>query len=125
MQIAGINWAGVRTHSFESMKHFAEATLGLSPVHESRDFVVYRLPNGDKLEIFGPAAPSAPEQFAKNEIVCGLQVDDIDRAREELQAAGVELLGPIHRERPGGYAWQHFRMPDGKVFELSFEPDLK
>ena len=58
MKIKGIGWAGVRTNSFEPMKHFAEQTLGLSAVHESRDFVVYRLPNGDKFEIFGPNLPS-------------------------------------------------------------------
>ena len=123
MKLKGIGWAGVRTNSFESMKHFAEQTLGLSAVHESRDFVVYRLPNGDKFEIFGPKSPSAPEKFARNEVVCGFRVDDIDRAREELQAAGIELLGPVRRDSPGGYAWQHFRMPDGKVFELTCEPN--
>ena len=122
MKIAGIAWVGVRTNSFESMKHLAEQTLGLSAVHESPDFVVYRLPNGDKFEIFGPKSPFAPEQFARNEVVCGFRVDDIDRAREELQAAGIELLGPVHRDGPGGYAWQHFRMPDGKVFEITYEP---
>ncbi len=40
------------------MKHLAEQALGLSAVRESPDFVVYRLPNGDKFEIFGPKSPS-------------------------------------------------------------------
>ena len=102
MKLKGIDWVGVRTNSFEPMKHFAEQTLGLSAVHEARDFVVYRLPNGDKFEIFGPKSPFAPEQFARNEVVCGFHVDDIDRAREELQAAGIGLLDPAHRDSPGG-----------------------
>jgi hypothetical protein len=44
-------------------------------------------------------------------------VDDI-RARDELaRAAGIELLGDL-RVQSDGYAWQHFRAPDGHVYEL-------
>jgi hypothetical protein len=33
----------------------------------------------------------------------------------------VELLGELHVSG-GGEAWQHFRAPDGKVFELCSDP---
>ena len=122
MKVEGISWAGVKTDSFESMKRFAEQTLGLSAVHEAPDFAVYRLPNGDKFEIFGPRSRHPPQQFDRNAVVCGFRVDDIESAREELRSAGVELLGPVERDSPSGYAWQHFRTPDGKVFELSYDP---
>jgi predicted enzyme related to lactoylglutathione lyase len=122
MRIQGVNWAGVKTNSFESMKQFAERTLGLTAAYAAPDFVAYLLPNGDKFEVFGPGFPNPAEQFERNEVVCGFRVDDIDQAREELKSAGIELIGPVKRERPGGYAWQHFRMPDGKVFELCYEP---
>ncbi len=122
MRIEGISWAGDRTHSFERQRRFVEQILGLSVAHEASDFVVFKLPNGDTFEIFGPRAPNPPEQFSRNEIVIGFRVDDIDRAREELSSAGIELLGPIQQDRPGGHAWQHFRAPDGKVYELCYDP---
>jgi len=34
---------------------------------------------------------------------------------------GVELLGEL-RAMPDGYAWQHFRAPDGHVYELTADP---
>ena len=122
MRIEGISWAGAKTDSFERQRQFAQRVLGLYVVHEAPDFVVFGLPNGDKFEIFGPRASNPPEQFSQNEVVIGFRVDDIDRAREELESAGIELLGPIQRDRLGGYAWQHFRAPDGKVYELCYAP---
>jgi hypothetical protein len=38
-------------------------------------------------------------------------------AMAELAAVGVELLGPVHVD--GGTAWQHFRAPDGNVWEIA------
>ena len=37
------------------------------------------------------------------------------------RAPGVELLGDL-REMPDGYAWQHFRAPDGHVYEVTADP---
>ncbi len=44
--------------------------------------------------------------------VAGFAVRDLPVAVAELRKAGVELLG-----EPGP-AWQHFRGPDGNVYEL-------
>ncbi len=122
MKVEGICWVGDKTDAFERQRRFAQDVLGLSVVHETTDFVVFRLPNGDKFEIFGRSAPNPPEQFRRNTVVVGFRVDDIDQAREELVSAGIELIGPLQRQRPGGYAWQHFRAPDGKVYELCYDP---
>jgi hypothetical protein len=48
-------------------------------------------------------------------------VGDIEQARQELIDAGVELIGPL-RTMENGYAWQHFRGPDGNVYELTYDP---
>lgn len=37
--------------------------------------------------------------------------------------AGAEILGDL-KKGGDGYAWQHFRAPDGKVFELCCDPSL-
>ena len=49
-------------------------------------------------------------------------MDDIQAARDELAPTpDVELLGEL-RVMPDGYAWQHFRAPDGHVYELTADP---
>jgi hypothetical protein len=49
--------------------------------------------------------------------VVGFEVDDIESARAELEAAGIVVLGPT--QRGGGLAWLHFRGSDGNVWELT------
>lgn len=51
----------------------------------------------------------------------GIFVDDINGSVTELRAAGTDLVGDLH-VGPDGYAWQHFRAPDGKVLELACDP---
>lgn len=121
MHIKGLSWAGVKTDRYEEMARFFESVIGLDVIVQRKDFVVFRLPSGDQLELFGPRGPDPDEQFAHDAVVAGLLVEDIDQATEELRQAGVELIGD-RGEGSGGYAWQHFRAPDGKVFELCMDP---
>jgi len=122
MKVIGIAWLGVQTSKVPEMRRFATETLGLEVAFEEPDFVVFSCPSGDQVEIFGPAGPQPPAQFAHNDVVAGFLVADFDQACEDLRAAeGVELIGAPCRTE-GGYAWQHFRAPDGKVFELTFDP---
>ena len=106
------------------MRDFVREVLGLELSREERDLAVFDCANGDQLEIFGPDGPQPAEQFARNDIVAGFRVADIDEARRELLAAGVELVGPLQRLEDG-YAWQHFRAPDGLVYELTAVPKAR
>jgi glyoxylase I family protein len=45
----------------------------------------------------------------------GLIVDDLDGAIAELHAVGVETDGISENAR---WRYSHFRMPDGKLYEL-------
>ena len=68
---------------------------------------------------------TAPWLFERNSVVAGFLVDDMHAARDELAPApGVELLGELN-VMPGGYAWQHFRAPDGLVYELTADPSAR
>jgi catechol 2,3-dioxygenase-like lactoylglutathione lyase family enzyme len=105
------------------MRAFATDVLGLRVVgRDTADFVELAMADGAKLELFGsPALAAAPWLFASNPVVAGFLVDDIEAAREELaRTPGVELLGDL-RVLADGYAWQHFRAPDGHVYELTAE----
>ena len=121
MRVEGVSWVGVRTEQFAAMAGFFRDVVGLEPVVERHDFVVFRMPDGDQVEIFGPDGPNPVERFAHGEVVAGLLVDDIEAATEELRQAGIELIGD-RQNSESGYSWQHFRAPDGKVFELCHDP---
>ena len=123
MEVRGIRWIGVRTDAVGPMRELATGVLGLRLTHEDGDFAVLTLADGAKLELFGPAAGAAKHGlFDANPVVAGLLVDDIYAARDELaRTPGVELLGDVH-VMPGGYAWLHFRAPDGHAYELTEDP---
>jgi predicted enzyme related to lactoylglutathione lyase len=121
VRVRGISWVGVKTDSYQQMRDFFADVAGAAVDHEQPDFAVFRFPNGDKLEIFGPEADDPPEQFAREKVVASLLVDDIDDAINALVEADIELIG-AKKAGGDGYFWQHFRVPDGKVFELVCDP---
>ena len=115
MQITRIGWAGTRTSEYPAMVTFLQAVLGLTTSHEGSDFAAFQLPEGDTFEVFGP--DDQDHTYFSTGPVVGFVVDDLTAAVQELEAAGVELLGGEVDERGGG--WRHFRAPDGNVYELT------
>jgi predicted enzyme related to lactoylglutathione lyase len=120
MQVKAISWMGVKTEKFDELTRFFREVLNLPVMSEERDFVVFQLPNKDQVEVFGPSGPN--QHFVPDSPVCGFLVDDIEQARNELIQAGIELIGPLRRV-PNGYAWQHFRGPNGTMYELPSDPE--
>jgi catechol 2,3-dioxygenase-like lactoylglutathione lyase family enzyme len=114
---------GVRTDRVAEMRQFALDVLGFRVgEHDSERFVELFTADGSRLELFGEGA-GAPGQFSANTVVAGFLVDDIHAARAELErTAGVELLGEVETVT-SGYSWQHFRAPDGHIYELTMNPD--
>ena len=110
MEITGLGWCGTRTERAEDLACFYETVLGLPLVLTEPDFWVFELPDGRHVEVFDPRYPGK-DHFDTGPVV-GLAVKDLAGAVAELRAAGVELLG-----EPGP-TWQHFRGPDGNVYEL-------
>jgi hypothetical protein len=76
--------------------------------------VVFRLPDGDEFQLFGPENDDLP--FADQPVAAFL-VDDVPAARAELEAKGVAFIGET--EISGDAAWTYFRAPDGRVYELT------
>jgi hypothetical protein len=116
MKVKGIVWLGTRTERFEQMNDFCQNLLGLSQRSMEPGFAVYELPNGDVFEVFGP--DSSFNEFMTHP-VAGFLVDDIAAARAEMEAKGIEFLGPIEGDTDD-YKWTHFRAPDGFVYELTY-----
>ncbi|HEV2310569.1 MAG TPA: VOC family protein [Acidimicrobiia bacterium] len=115
MEPRGIVWAGTRTTAYAAMTTFAGDTLGLRVVEETDGMTVYELADGDRFEVFDATGAEGASYF--DAPVVGFLVDDVAAAAAELEAAGVELLGPV--ADVGESAWAHFRAPDGHVYELA------
>jgi len=98
------------------MTRFVGGTLELSKVHVEPGFAVFRLPNGDSVEVFGPG-DREHEHFDTGPVV-GFLVDDVKEARTDLEAAGIAFIGPVHEADDGG-SWSHFKGPDGNVYEIT------
>lgn len=116
MEVKGLAWVGTRTAEYDAMVRFFRDVLGLRMAHKQPDFAVFRTPNGETVEVFGPS-DTDHAHFDAGPVV-GFLVEDVAAARAELEGAGtVDLLGPL-RAWPGGTASQHFRAPDGNVYEV-------
>ncbi|HEY6697860.1 MAG TPA: VOC family protein [Acidimicrobiales bacterium] len=114
MHVQGIAWVGTRTDRwFETVEMFER--LGLRRSHDRPGIAVFALDNGDTVEVFTTDEPDHLH-FTTGPVV-GFAVEDIESAPAELEAAGVDVLGPI--QRGGGLAWLHFRGTDGNVWELT------
>jgi hypothetical protein len=112
MEVTGLGWCGTRTEHDQQLARFYEHVLGLRPVPGENEpgLRVFELPDGQHVEVFGPQFHGR-EHFDRGPVV-GFAVRDLPAAVEELRDAGIELLG-----EPGP-TWQHFRGPDGNVYEL-------
>jgi catechol 2,3-dioxygenase-like lactoylglutathione lyase family enzyme len=110
MDVRQLAWSGTRTNRAEALARFYQDVLGLRLVHIEPHFWVFELPDGNHVEVFGRQYPGK-EHFDTGPVV-GFAVTDLTRAVQELREAGVELLGEA------GPTWQHFRGPDGNVYEL-------
>ncbi len=123
MKIKGITWHAVQLEDEQlaPMRTFVEKTLKLPVLFDFPGVVVFTTPNGDLFELYGPqGVPSY--QFHPADVAFGFRVDDIAGASAELEAAGIELLGDIVRTE-FGYAYRHFRGPDGRVYGLNENPN--
>src|SRR5918992_4343589 len=109
--IKSLSWVGTRTDRFSDLAMFYREAMGLEVDHEEEDFAVFKLPDGSKVEVFGPS--DQDHTHFDSGPVPGFEVYDIEAARERLETGGAEFVGPIQRWEPTGEAWSHFRAPDG------------
>ena len=115
MEVKGLAWAGARTERFSEMVTFFRDVMGLEVKDVDEAYAGFKMPNGDVVEVFGTDEPDH-QHFTTGPVV-GFEVSDVAAARNELEAAGIEFIGPIHEE-PGS-RWSHFRGPDGNVYEVT------
>jgi catechol 2,3-dioxygenase-like lactoylglutathione lyase family enzyme len=118
VELHSLVWLGVRTAQFDQTVRLYRDVFGLQPFHQDSASVRFRLPNGTEIHVYGPADDD--HLFFGTAPVVGLLVDDVDRARAAMEAEGMEFLGPV--QRAAGSRWNHFRGPDGNVYEILSRP---
>jgi len=117
MRIKGIVWLGTRTAHYSEMREFVARITGLEPWLDEPGFAVFDLASGDRIEVMSQDSDAPPYDAP----TAGFLVDDVSAARAELEAEGIEFIGPIGRADDGN-SWSHFRAPDGSVYELTAQP---
>ena len=119
MNLEGITWHAIvlEPEPFASTKALMIETFGLAPAMEMEGVAVFNMPNGTLLELYEPQA--VPDYGNNDAVAIGFRVNDIEAASAAVEGAGCELLGQITRVEEMGYAYRHFRGPDGRVYGLN------
>ena len=120
MKVRRLCWLGTRTEAFDETTAFFRDVLGLSLGYEESGFAMFSLPDADRdfVEVFSAARRDLATSYTTAPVV-GLLVDDIEEARAELAAAGVEVIDEIQSAGTlDGYRFFHFRGPDGNVYAM-------
>ena len=118
MEVRNIRWVGVPTQNFDAMVAFLQQVLGLHVNYQEPTTVEFSTSEGDEIQIMAPG-DAYYDFFIENAAgpVPLFEVDDVHRARHELEEAGVEVIGSTARD--GRWEWIHFRAPDGNLYELA------
>ena len=111
VKLKGIGWIGLRTTNVAEMTKFYEEVFGLTIAHERPNGFNFRLPNGDTIE---GVVPPEDNPFTTGPIP-GYEVDDVVSARAEMEAAGIQFIGPV-RGGPPLNTWSHYYAPDGNIY---------
>ena len=118
MQVRNVRWIGVSAENYAAMRELLERVMGLRPNFDEATTVELVTSEGDEIQLMAPGDPYF--DFFRDHAhgpVPLFEVDDVHAARAELEAAGIEIIGPLgHDSR---WEWVHFRAPDGNLYELA------
>jgi catechol 2,3-dioxygenase-like lactoylglutathione lyase family enzyme len=118
MRVLRLCWLGIATDEHDSMVRFLRDTMGLGVEFEEPTTTELSLASGDRVQVFGPGDPTFQlfTEHARGPVAL-FEVEELDSARNELLAAGIEIVGRIERDKH--WEWLNFRAPDGNLYELA------
>lgn len=108
-------WIGVVAEDMAAQAAFYRDVLGFRQVGAGDDYVEFDF-DGRTFEIL---ARSSLPQYDTRRVQVGFEVNDIEQARAELLAAGVEAISDIEGAEDDISRWAYFRDPEGTVFEIT------
>ncbi len=113
VEVERVDFVGVLTQDIQRAKRFYGETLGLEIESEGESDMEFRC-GQVTLDVFDPS--SIGEPFAVSPAGLALRVPDVDAARAELEAKGVEFTGDTITTGVCKQAW--FKDPDGNALML-------
>ncbi len=113
MDVEHVDFVGFLTQDLARAKRFYTETLGLEVETEGEHDLELRC-GQVTLDIFDPSSIDQP--FAVSPAGLALRVPDVDAARQELEAKGVEFDGDTIATGVCKQAW--FKDPDGNALML-------
>ena len=113
MNVERTDFVSVFTQDIARAKEFHAGTLGLEIESQGESDLEFRC-GQVTLDVFDPS--SIGQQFAVSPAGLALRVSDVDAARAELEAKGVEFTGDILDTSVCHMAF--FKDPDGNQFML-------
>jgi hypothetical protein len=114
LMIRSLRFLGVRTDAFAATVALYRDAFGVAPIHERAGAAWFKAADGASIHVYD--ASDVDHDFFDAGPVVGFEVEDFDAARAALVAAGVAFIGEPQRD--GGVAWNHYRGPDGNVYEI-------
>lgn len=114
MKVHGLAWLGLRTPQYEETVRFFRDVMGMEQIRDEPQIAGFQLTDGTQMEVYHREEEF--HSFFTSGPVVAFLVDDVDEARKTMEEAGIEFIGPI--QRAGGISWNHFKAPDGTVFEI-------
>ncbi len=115
MSVKSLAWLGVRTVNAAAMSAFYRDVLKLEVLQEQSDGARYALADGTEVHVYDGADPF--HQFFGTAPVIGFFVDSFADTQQRMVRADTGFLYP-EPQRQSGRVWQHFRAPDGNVYEI-------
>jgi catechol 2,3-dioxygenase-like lactoylglutathione lyase family enzyme len=113
IRVERVDFVSFLTQDIQRAKRFYSETLGLEIETEGENDLEFRC-GQVTLDIFDPSSIGQP--FAVSPAGLALRVPDVDAARAELEAKGVEFDGETIHTSVCRQAW--FRDPDGNSLML-------
>jgi catechol 2,3-dioxygenase-like lactoylglutathione lyase family enzyme len=113
MQVEHVDFVSFLTQDIPRAKRFYSEVLGLEIETEGESDLEFRA-GQVTLDIFDPSSIGQP--FAPSPAGIALRVPDVDTARSELEAKGVEFDGDTLETSVCRQAW--FKDPDGNALML-------
>ena len=110
------NWIGVVVDDLEAQRRFYRETLGLTEVAAGEGWVHFDMGFPNLLELL---QRSSEPQYDRTRYQVGFATDDIEAARANLVARGVEAVTEIEGGPDAQGYWCYFRDAEGNLFELS------
>lgn len=115
MQVTGVDFITVPTQDFEASRKFYGEVLGLEQSKQWGDMPAQEFEAGD-LTIAIMQSDAFGQTFAPHGHPIAFNVEDVEAAKAELEAQGVEFAGDTMDT--GVCHMAHFRDPDGNVLML-------